>query len=177
MLNSLKKIVPILLTTGLLSTIASGYALTPLATTSNGGYTGQAKSSQNNNNKMQWKARHEAEENAILDQLGLTPEQRKKIDAIKAESHTQGKAAHEQMHQQHKDFEAYLFSAGATEQGANVKIDSSSQRMANMGKLRVKTLFKMRALMSPEQFQKFGILQHERWENKMKRHHHQPLGE
>lgn len=112
--------------------------------------------------------RHEAEERHILDQLNLSSEQRHKIDAIKQKAKTEAKGYHEQLRNNRKDFETYLFSPNANEATANAKVDQFSNLMSRMGKLRVKTLFQMRSVMTPEQFQKFGKLHQARVEERMK---------
>jgi Spy/CpxP family protein refolding chaperone len=124
------------------------------------GPTGGAKC-----NWTQWKARHEAEENKILDQLNLSTEQRQKIENLKKEAHKSAESGHLQMRAQRKVLEAYVFSPGATLPEAEAKIDQSSQQMARLGKQRVRTLFKMKEIMTPEQFEKYGALQQQRWKH------------
>lgn len=118
-----------------------------------------------------WKARHEAQEAKILDQLNLTAEQRQKIQAIKQASREEAKQHHQKMRSERQAFEDYIFSPNANQQTAEAKVDGFSRDMSEMGKLRVRTLFKMKAVMTPEQFQKFGQLQKERRAAKMQRHH------
>ena len=100
----------------------------------------------------------ESQMDAIYTQLNLNADQKQRIEAIKAQSRLQAKAHWEQMHSMKSRFTDDVFGSNANLQAAEQRVDQMSDHMRAMGKLRVRTLFKIKTVLTPEQNQQFARL-------------------
>jgi Spy/CpxP family protein refolding chaperone len=100
----------------------------------------------------------ESQMDAIFNQLNLSADQKQRIEAIKGQSRQQAKTHWEQMHSMKSRFTDDVFGPGANLQAAEQRVDQMSSHMRDMGKLRVRTLFKIKGVLTPEQNQQFARL-------------------
>jgi Spy/CpxP family protein refolding chaperone len=109
----------------------------------------------------------ETQMDAVFSQLNLTPDQKQRIQAIKQSSRQEAKAHWAQMHTMKNRFEDDVFGPQANLKAAESRVDSMSDHMRQMGKLRVQTLFKIKSVLTPEQNAQFARL----WKEKRQAMH------
>lgn len=102
--------------------------------------------------QMQGQDRHEQ----MMQQLGLSPEQRQKIKAIMQQGRTESQALHQQLKAKRQALMQYLQSSDANETRARSLNAEINDIQRQLSELRLKTWFAMRSLMTPEQIQKLG---------------------
>jgi len=98
----------------------------------------------------------------FLSQLDLSKEQSQKIKTIMAGGHKQSQALKSQLHAKKRGLMQYLQSPDANLNQALSQNNDINGMQRQLGELRLKTFFAMRAQLSPEQLQKLQHLQKER---------------
>ncbi len=91
----------------------------------------------------------------MMEKFGLTPEQMAEFKTLREESKAEAKTIKEELKQKRHAMMEYMQSSDATESEALSMNQEMAQLMSRMGGLRIKTLFKMKNAMTPEQFEKF----------------------
>jgi Spy/CpxP family protein refolding chaperone len=101
---------------------------------------------------------HQAEHQAFSKQLGLSPEQAKKVNAIMEEGHRQSRALKVQLRAKRQALMQYLPTPNATQSQALALNAELNALQRQISELRLKTFFAMRAQLTPEQLQKLSQL-------------------
>ncbi len=109
----------------------------------------------------------EAKRQKMMEQFGLTPEQMEEFKSIREASKTEANALKSEIRQKRQAMMTYMQSADANERQALSMNREMSDLMARVGALRIKTLFQMKGVMTPEQYEKF-VAQRKQMHQRMK---------
>jgi Spy/CpxP family protein refolding chaperone len=93
-----------------------------------------------------------------MQEMGFTQEQMDQIKAIQQKAHSQAQPLKQTLEQKRKEMMEYVSSPGATEAQALSKQREFAQLQNQLSELRIKTWFKMKDVMSPEQLQRYTQL-------------------
>lgn len=110
----------------------------------------------------------------IKDSLALTPEQKEKMQKIKAEYRPQLMANREKMHAIKEQIRAITKASTLNEKGLDVLIQQKANLSAQQMKLKAMMHHKIYQILTPEQRQKFNAMEQDwmkRHQNKMKQYH------
>lgn len=92
----------------------------------------------------------------FLQDLGLTEEQKTKLKSIQQEGQTQNKALREKNRNLYREMMGYMASPSATEAKALEMQRHIQEEQAKMGEIRLKSWFKIRSVLTPEQIEKIN---------------------
>lgn len=120
----------------------------------------------------QCKAKHAEMRQRFAKELGLNADQQKKIEALRSSFKSAHKAEFEAKHQQYKELKA-LKQSGASQAQIDAKRDAIHQQFAGMKADREKLEQQIKAVLTPDQVQKFDAMKarhHKHWEEKHAQH-------
>lgn len=92
----------------------------------------------------------------MLRQLGLSAEQNQKVRAIMEEGRSQSQALHQQLKSKRQAFMQYMHSSSASESRALSLMEEMNALQRQLSELRVRTWFKVRTNLTPEQLQRLS---------------------
>lgn len=91
-------------------------------------------------------------------ELGLSPEQSRKVDAIMAQGREQSRVLRQQLQAKRHTMMQYLQSSSANEAQARTLNSDMNDLQRQLGEVRLKTWFAMRSQLTPEQLDKLKAL-------------------
>lgn len=94
----------------------------------------------------------------FIQQLNLSPEQAKRMQALRTGGHEQNQALHQQVRAKRQALMEYLQSPDATEGQALQMQSDINVLQGQLGAQRIRTWFQMREILTPEQLQKLKTL-------------------
>lgn len=104
----------------------------------------------------------------MLEELGLSEEQKTQVKTIKKQGFENAKPVMEKVRAKRQAFDAYLKEPNATEAEAKAKSNEIGRLLQQLGEQRVSTTFQLKAVLTPEQFNK---MMEKRQQFKARRHH------
>ncbi len=116
-----------------------------------GGFGGDRGGDGLNSQQMQ---QRRAEIEGRLQKMGVSPEQLQQFKTMHEQSRQQAQALKEQIQQRRQEFMQYMHSPNADEGTALAKQQELGQLMNQMHEMRIRSVFQMKKLLTPEQFQK-----------------------
>jgi len=120
----------------------------------------------------QCKAKRAEMRQRFAKELGLSADQQKKIDALRSDFKKAHKAEFEAKHQQYKELKA-LKQSGAPQAQIDAKREAIHQQFAGMKADREKLEQQIKAVLTPEQVQKFDAMKakhRKHWEGRHSQH-------
>lgn len=109
-----------------------------------------------NHGSERWADRSEARHRGMLQKLGLSPEQSKRVDALLQRGREESQALRQQLHERRQTLMRYLKRPEATEAGARAQSAEIQSLQKRLSEMRLKTWFAIRSLLTPEQIRKLG---------------------
>jgi Spy/CpxP family protein refolding chaperone len=109
-------------------------------------------------------------------ELGLNPEQAKKVNATMQQGRGQSAALRQQLKAKREAMMRYVQSPGATEAGARNLNAEMNELQRQLGEIRLKTWFSMRSQLTPAQLEKLNALKAQR-KSKYPQGGHYPKGD
>lgn len=94
----------------------------------------------------------------FAEELGLSPEQSRKVEAIMAQGHEQSQALRQQLRTKRQAMMRYLQSSNASEAQARTLNADINDLQRQLGEVRLKTWFTMRSQLTPEQLEKLKAM-------------------
>jgi periplasmic protein CpxP/Spy len=98
----------------------------------------------------------------MMEQLGLSAEQKQKVKALMEQGKSQSQALNQQLKTKRQAMMQYLQSPNASEATARSMNAEISDIQKNLSELRLKTWFGMRSILTPEQLQKLNQMKGKR---------------
>lgn len=102
----------------------------------------------------------------FAEELGLSPEQSRKVEAIMAQGREQSRILRQQLKVKRQAMMQYLQSSSASEPQARTLNADINDLQRQLGEVRLKTWFAMRSQLTPEQLEKLKALKARHRENK-----------
>lgn len=103
----------------------------------------------------------------MLEELGLSPEQKEKLKAMMEKNHAQHKAGRQEMKQQRQQLMTMIKSGSGSKQEAMALHRQIAQRQNAMMEQHIGTIYDMKAILTPQQFEKFQTLMAQKHQNRM----------
>lgn len=104
--------------------------------------------------------------------VGVNEEQKKKLEAIRQEAETQNKPLMESLSAKHKALFDYMAATDATEAEALAKQTEINDLQAKLSQQHIRCMFRMKAVLTPEQQQKAAQMMRERMAKEPGHCHH-----
>ncbi len=118
-------------------------------------------------------AKAAADKHSQMEQaLGLSPEQAQKVKAIMAHGKSQSEVLRRQLKTKREAMMRYVQSPSANEAGARSLNAEINELQRQLGEIRLKTWFSMRAELTPEQLEKLKALKAQRKSQRPAGGHH-----
>jgi Spy/CpxP family protein refolding chaperone len=95
-----------------------------------------------------------AEMEGRLQKMGVSPEQLQQFKTLHEQNRQQAQVLKEQIQQRRQEFMQYVHSPNADEGTALAKQQELAQLMNQMHEMRIRSIFQMKKLLTPEQFQR-----------------------
>jgi Spy/CpxP family protein refolding chaperone len=105
----------------------------------------------------------------LIQQLDLSPEQIQKIRGIHRETREQMRAATQRLQQARRDLDAAIYAEESTASEVEQRSKALSDAQTEVTKLRAKTEFRIRQILTPEQLIRFRELRKQTGENNLLR--------
>lgn len=105
----------------------------------------------------------------LLDEVGVSAEQKQQIEQIKTDTKAQMKPLRETLSQKRRAFMQYAISPEATEAEALARKQEMSQLRNQASELHLKSMFKIKAVLTPDQQKKLATLLTEKMDAMQKR--------
>lgn len=102
-----------------------------------------------------WQA-HKQEMDKFLTEIGVTADQKKRMEAIHNDTKAQMKPLITSMFEQRKALMQYMATPAATEDQALAKEQAIEDIQGKMAQVRIQSMFKMKSVLTPEQQQKIA---------------------
>lgn len=112
----------------------------------------------------------------LLEQVGLSPEQRQKVQAIREQGRAQSEALRQQLETKQQAMMRYLQSSNADEAQARTLNADINRLQQQLSEARLKTWFSIRQQLTPEQLEKLKALKAKRGAGHPGASHPRPKG-
>lgn len=92
-----------------------------------------------------------------FDEIGVTPEQKQKLDDVLESARKEKEPIINSMIEKKKELMNYIMTPEATEEKALEMKDEIAKLHQEIGKIHIKTVFEIKKILTPEQFEKFSM--------------------
>lgn len=113
---------------------------------------GCAQSGVKDREHHQWSPKERTE---MLKKIGMSDEQLNEVDAIRKQAEGEASVIRQKLDAEREGLHSYMMSSKATETEALARQADISRLQAELKQVRIKTWFKMRGVMTPQQLEQF----------------------